>query len=471
MTLGFGSAIGNFFNILGKCGAVVGVIDTAQTDLLADLTGTTDGLTAQLAVEPDLQSYVGGSYVSNLNSLASVCGQMKQVAVQAVNRLVFRDNPRPGQTLTQYNTLSSLAELIRQMKAGGVTVLAATVAGTTSAFTGEGDGVVNFSARRPVDCLTLENTFAETVRAVCTADSYTGGATAFNETVLFYGEGAQSNVFAFDWPLGSGASVAAQAIDGDSDNASGNLLTNSGFETFTSNFPDNWTRVTGAASVVFFEENTLVFDPTLEGNALRILGDGSTLANLYQAFGDSEDGTAGELEPVTQYSFNVYMRRDGGGSVAAGVLEVALVDSDDNYIQDESGANNAFTFDLTTLTTFYAAYKGVFRTPNVMPSSYRLRLRLTTAVTSGRSVYLDKASLGQMFQLYTGGPYLAVHSGSVPFEAGDQATVEVTNSRGAGGTLNTFQTVFQRLFYDEVMRYELLLPSSSVPFVSDALIS
>ena len=141
-----------------------------------------------------------------------------------------------------------------------------------------------------------------------------------------------------------------------------------------------------------------------------------------------------------------------------------------SIINDENGTANSFTIDLTALTTSYASRTGVFRTPSILPAAIYLRMRLSTALTNGRSVYFDKASLGEMTQAYTSGPYLAVHAGSIAFEVGDLGTVAVTNSRGAAGTLDTFQTLFAREFPDMISS-ELLLPSAAAPTISDALIA
>lgn len=467
MALSFADATGNLFNRLGRLGKVLSQARSCQTSQLTNLTSTSAGVVAQYNGEPDVQALVGASYVGVLNAVGSVGATMQSVARQTVNRMVFRDNPRIAQTLTAVNVTDSIREVIRQMRAAGATVRAHSVAATPSAFSGAGDGAVNASVVRPEDGLTLENAYAETLLVECTRDSYTGGATAGNETLAVTGTGRQGDVFAFDWPLGSDASQTVSAIDAGSDASAGNLLTNGGFEDFTSNAPDSWTVSVGAAGTHFFQESTLTFGGSA---ALRLTGDGATLAALYQEF-DSDDGTSEALEAETQYSLCVWARRDGLAA-AAGELAVELVDGDGAVINDNAGAANRFTIDLTALGTSYAAHKGVFRTPTDLPDACRLQFRMTSgnALTSGRSVYLDHAGLGEMQQLYTAGPYVAVHSGATPFQAGDYATVAVTNGRGAGGSLDTFQTLWARLF-PEMLTTGLLLPSSAVPSISDGLIT
>lgn len=457
--LSFGSAVGNLFNRLGKLGLLIKETDPYTAAQLINTTDTVLGVVAQYNAESDIQAIMGNGYISLLNSIGSSVGSIAQnMAGTTISRMVFRDIPQ--------TPFTPIAEVIRQMKAAGASVLAMTITAVPSAsFTGTGVGIINVSTRRPSDGVVLENSFAETMQVTCSADSYTGNATIGNESFLITGETGQSNPFAFDWPIGSSARINLNAIDGNVDVGSGNLLTNSGFEDFTSNVPDNWTVVVGAGGTNIFDENTIVYDPVLNGSAIRLTGDAPlTLTQIRQLF-DNSTGTSGELDPLTQYSFNMFLRRDGVAA-AAGVLTVDLADVNGVVINDENGTPNSFTIDLTALTTVYTGYTGTFRTPRILPSAQYIRIRLSTALTDARSVYLDKASLGLFSQCYAGGPFAAVHSGNVPFVIRDFGTIVVTNSRGAAGTLSTFQTLLFRFFGNG----EILLSSSSVPTISDGLI-
>lgn len=466
MAISFSSAVGNLFNRLGKLGNLIKQVRSYQSSQEANMINTLNGVVAQFNGESDLQALMGNSYLGILRGPESASTTAQNIARATINRVVFRDNPRSGQDLQSQNILGSLTEVIRQMKLAGSTVRAMTITATPTSFSGTGNGIVNSSVIRPLDGLTLENAFAETLLLTCSSDSYSGSSTAGNEPIFINGTGAQSDVYAFNWPQGSGSQTTLNAIDGNVNNGSGNLLTNSGFANFTLDVPNNFTLVVGAGNTNLFEETSIVYDGA---KALRIAGDGpGTLTEFKQKFGDSTAGTSDTLDPQTQYSFNLFARRDGTAA-AAGILTVDLIDGNGTVIQDAAGVANTFNIDLTALTTQYASFTGVFRTPVILPASQFLRFRLSTALTNGRSVYLDKCSLGIMRQLYTSGPFLAVHAGSTPFLIGDFATVVITNSRGSGGTLDTFQTLFARIF-SEMLSNELLLPSSSSPSVDDALI-
>lgn len=468
--LSFANAPGNYFNLVGKLGALIANIRTHQLVQLTAMTDLTTGVVGQLENESDIEAQMGSAYIGILSGVEGAAQTAIQIAASYLDRIVYRDQPnqRINQNLTTVNLQASLLELIRQMGLAQATVLAAVITATPTGFTGYGNGAVVVSVKRPSDGLVLENSFAETLEFVCTQDSYTGGATAGNETIQVTGQGSEPDIFAFDWPLGSNATLSLSAIDGNESNNAGNLLANSGFSdwTITANVPDFWTLNIGTAGTSIYQENTIVFDGS--ASSLAIVGDGTTQVQLNQVFNDGLLGTSTELVPLTQYAYNLFIRRDGIAS-GNGILTVELVDQNGNVIQDMAGAGNAFTIDLTQLTTVFMSYRISFRTPLIMPVTAYIRMVTTTPLDIGRTVYLDRTALGLMQQFYTSGPFLACFSGGDNFAAGDYAHATITNSRGAGGTLNTFQTLCDRLY--GLQQQDILIPSSSTPTISDLLIS
>lgn len=484
MAIPFYGSPGDCFNRIGKAGAVlVNAYNNQQTQLTA-LTNTTTGVVAQYDAESDLQAQVGASYIGILNSIGAATGPTMAGLIQTtLNRMVFRDLSQLNQNLTSVNLQASLKEIVRQMNQQGVTIQSSTVTATVTqfaAYASVGNGVLVVSTRRE-DGLTQENSYAEVLTATCTQDSYLGGATEGNEGFTITGEGNQPNIFAFDWPLGSNSSVTYSAIDGNSDNSAGNILTNSGFNDWTGSLPtatlDNWTLALGTYGTTIIENQSIVFD----GDAsVELIGDGATLVSFYQDF-DSSSGTAGTLSPLSQYAVNLWLRRDGTPA-AAGVLQVELVDQNNNAVTDASGNANTFTVNLTALTTSFVAYSGTFRTPQVEPTAgYRIRLRLTTAITTGRSVYLDKLGLGLTTAQYLSGPATAVFAGSTPFvqangddpgppTRGDIASAVITNTLGGASTpFGNMQTLIAAATGSAQMN--LLLPSSAVPSVPNSVIT
>ena len=466
MALNFQGSPGAIFNCLGKLGVVVKQVQTYQAAQKTNYIDQTNGVYAQLNNMVDIQAIISTAYLTDLSGPEISCFTVQNIAQQFVNRAVFLDNPQPNQDLTSVNLTDTIKEIIRQMKQQGQTILQMTITATPGATWGNvdtppGNPVIVTSVRRPVDGLILENSFSEPIQVTCTSDSFTGGATEFNETFSLTGEASIGDVFAWNWPQGSGASISVNAIDGATSGGSGNLLTNSDFETWTvANTPDSWTIDTGTAGTNVLQNTGNVYSGT---SSLELLGDGSsTLTTLSQTLASNT------LSPEAQYGCNLFLRR-GGSAVTQGVLRVALVDSSNVVLVDNANNPCSFTIDLTALTTGWSAYNGAFRTPYNAPATIKVQLSLTTSLPNGIPVFIDKMSLGAQSQLYTSGPYVSIHAGNVPSTVNDYNKITITNSRGSGGTLDTFQTLMNQFF--SLQTQDVLIPSSLTPTVPDSLIS
>jgi hypothetical protein len=201
------------------------------------------------------------------------------------------------------------------------------------------------------------------------------------------------------------------------------------------------------------------------GKALEFVGNSSELTSIYQEFDNGDLGTAAALSQLNQYAVNCWIKVDV--VPAAGVLEIALVDGAGTIINDAQGVANSFTKSLPAATTGYLPLNGVFRTPAVMPTIARLRIRLTTALSTGSTLFIDELCFAGMSQSFQGGAYIACFAGNVPMIGNDTArdrwTWTLTNTAGL------FQRLFDRFF--AMKSLQLLLPSASSPSISDSLIS
>ena len=177
------------------------------------------------------------------------------------------------------------------------------------------------------------------------------------------------------------------------------------------------------------------------------------------------------LAALTQYAFNMWALADV--VPAAGVLTVDLVDGiGGSVINDQAGTANSFTITGSALTTSFVAKNGVFRTPKILPPVVYLRIRISTAISAGTSVFIDHAALVAMTSLYTGGPVAAIFSGKTSFTKGgtevdaDVFTLTCTNNRAG-----EFQEWFERLF--DMTSKGLILPSDTggTETLDDSLIS
>jgi len=254
----------------------------------------------------------------------------------------------------------------------------------------------------------LENVLAEDIVVTCD-NATTAGAEQF--TAL--GELPAASKLDHLWPAGSGTNQIL------STNTAGgtNLLTNGDFETFTvTNTPDDWTLDTGTATADFLEENTTILRDT---SSLEIDGDGSTLQAISQ--------TITGLSSRTPYAFNLWAALDV--VPAAGVLVADLYDGS-AVINDDQGTANSLTIPLTTHGLYWTPHYATFHLPEPVPATVKLRLRLTTALSSTSSVFIDEVCLVAATQLYTeGGPFVAIFAGGTDFALDDEFLVQPVNAR------------------------------------------
>lgn len=447
------------FTRLGRFGKLRYALHAGQAGMAAAF----DELYAEMgAAYPDLDGAVAAQEDASIRGLTGWWGTAAASARELILRTVAADNPAAARSFPE-----ALAELKRQLVAYPDTVKACAVTAAASALSGSvGSGVVVLSTTDGYG-VTQEHVVEEVARLVCTADSYTGGATAGREQFSFVGEPQEAGTFDYDWPTGSGASAGLAAVSADEDgSSSGNLLTNGDFETWSGSplQAENW-----------ITSNTWGTDLVQSATALRgsysvRFAAGATLTRLYTQFGSSDTtgstaGTSPTPEASRSYAVNLWLRTVTG-TASTGVLTVELVDGSGTVTQDGKGVDNSFTVALTALTTTWAAFNGVFRLPAAPPSTLRLRLRLSTAL-SGADVLVDDVCLAPMVTAYPGGPRVAVFSGATPFQVGAGWEVTTTNDRAGAAYGATWQTEFLRLTGDPTY----LLPSTSgSPTLPDDLI-
>lgn len=118
------------------------------------------------------------------------------------------------------------------------------------------------------------------------------------------------------------------------------------------------------------------------------------------------------------------------------------------------------------LTTQGSPASPVFRTPATLPPSTYLRIRISTAVSAGTSVFCDEVVLVPMTELYTGGPFVASFTGSTEWALGDTSTLPMANDRA--GALHEWMN---RAF--DLRENNLLIPTNSTgsETIADSLIA
>lgn len=337
------------------------------------------------------------SFQSKTEMIATIRAAIQNAIVEVVDA----DDPLPQKTVVR-----AYQRLIDQMVAGSETVDAnepsiATVAGSGNT----GNAVV---------VTTLTDGLGNVRELAIPEDlviSVSSNSTAGSEELSIEGErklGADDLSYYFDTD-GSGEDASSTVVDP----ASTNILTNGQFENFTSDAPDNWTIDTGAATTDLEDETS---DFYRGAKALKIKGDGSTLVAI------SQDLLG--LSALTPYAANLWTRKSG--TVSAGTLVIDLYDGS-SVINDEAGNANSMSIDLSAESTSYAAHNAVFRLPDPIPTTVKLRVRLTTAITSGGAILVDDLAMASMTELYTNGPFVRVFTGDTSLDLDDTWTVTVTN--------------------------------------------
>ena len=170
------------------------------------------------------------------------------------------------------------------------------------------------------------------------------------------------------------------------------------------------------------------------------------------------------LAPLTQYAFGMWVKCSSNAP-AAGVLTIDLVDGiGGSVINDQAGTANSITLGHAAFTTSFQAVTGYFRTPAALPAQVYLRVRISTAVTNGESLYLDEVYLGPATECYVDGPSVAVFDGSTAWLVDDRITASITNDRS--GLLHEW---CDRVLGLRASR--LIFPVSGSPTQADSLVA
>jgi hypothetical protein len=216
----------------------------------------------------------------------------------------------------------------------------------------------------------------------------------------------------------------------------------------------------GTSPAIAFAKLVVGTPQVFAGNsAVQFKSDGSKLTTLNQKL---------TLSASTAYAISLWACCDS--VPAAGVVTIDLVDGiGGTVLTDAQGVANSITFNASALLSSFQHLNQLqsgecfFRTPATLPTSLYLRIRISTAVTSGKSVFIDNVGLTAASQIYAGGPYIAAFAGNVAFSAADAWTLTVTNARQ--GQLREW---LERNFSTSSLG--LLFPTSASPTIPDSTI-
>lgn len=391
---------------------------------------------------------IQAAYASFQGSQAAFLSYIQGLAVSTLRHMATLD--QSGNLNTLMTLEASLRLLVTQMVNASASVKANVPAlgaqtsvgspvGTPTIIGTIKDGTGKYSGK--------EYAVPETVTFLCTKDALSLGGTADQEEFTVSGQPAQANLLSWDWPKGSGGRIKLTLTDPEFDNSGGTVLQNGSLDTWTTaaSPPDNWTALAGTANTDYAKDTGSTFTGT--GACLKLIGASAAPASLAQTFAATPSTAVGaggspfdlRANPDVNFAFCMQLKCDV--VPIAGVITVDLIDGSNTVVADSAGTNNSFTVTLSGASTSYVAKTGVFRIPANAPTVAKVRIRVSTAITTGTNVFIDDVSLTEMAELYAGGPEFAAVRGATKPLKNDQYTMTMTIS--AAGA---FQRGFQKLF-------------------------
>ena len=447
---GLFTRLGKLFQVAVQIKAAQGTIATEIQDALNEFdVGDNDHAMAITGIKEQAQL-----------SMAAVYSNIRSVAHKTLIEMVNDDDPLPSKDLR-----SALDRLIKQMEDASASINASAYGAPDSAHSGN-TGTGTILASTTALSKSTANIRAESLVLTCTRDSQVSG-TAGRETFSIRGERPISDIRNYNWPGGSGASqtilVSDPSVDASSQ-TSKNLLTNSAFNTFSTNTPSNWTIATGTAGTQVYKNTTA--SKLFHGEAsLQITGDGSNLTKLTQQL-NSASGTAGKLLPDTVYFLTYKYYTDA--SLAAGVLKISIEDAGGVEVTNNGlTASSTITLSSPADSTWHTS-STFFKTPEALSTNtpYQITLELTTAITNTKNVYIDQLCVAKPVQVGSGGPYVAILRGPVDFVKDDEFTIAVAKS-----STGTMQEYFDKFFGMYGQGKQLPEHTSGSETIADGLIA
>ena len=407
---------GGLFTRFGKLAGYLKTLRTLQrTTMPAEVD---DVLGAFSTADQDCVAKLLSSLDSHRSGLSPAAAEIVACATMAFVEQVHAETPLATKTI------GAAMEVIRvAMAVAAEDIDAPTVSGSAGSCVGTGNGamVVSTSDERGN---TIQHLRAEVIRVTCLTDSQDGATTAGIEQWRAVGQAAVPNTH-WDWPAGSGLNAPMQTSSPSVNGGYGravNLLRNSDFEVVTANKPDYWTADVGTAGTHFDDQTTAVHRGA---KSLEFIGDGATLTALSQTF-NSATATPGILRPKTKMATSFWLRHDGVAP-AAGVLRVSVRDSGGSEI-----GGSAVSVTLSGISSSWVHYSLAWATPFPVPTGAKAVIELTTALTAGRSIYIDDLVIAEMDRPDPYGAFMLIVPGSTEFSIDDYFDVTISNNRAAG---------------------------------------
>lgn len=202
------------------------------------------------------------------------------------------------------------------------------------------------------------------------------------------------------------------------------LLTDSGFENWSTNTPDDWDIDAGVAGTDIYKEETNLY----RGDAALEIDSAIAAVTLSQDLSG--------LEQETTYVLTARLRKDAANA-STGTLEIAPYSASGGYTFDAAEKISISDID-TELTTSFVLHNVFFNTPQDIPDDLEIRIHCVPGGSNAK-FYVDDVCL-QRVTKFTGLGIVVV-AGSNAAETRDRATVSIQNDYAGD-----IQTFFGRFF-------------------------
>ena len=411
--------------------------------------------------------------VSNLQRHIDDAGKVyNDIHRAAIKTLLetFDDDPESGALLESKTVAMALNELRRQMTTQNKLLSRPTqTIGATSAVDGTGNGTIVFSdanlSKKELDGDKLKktNVKGELIRATCIADATNKRISPGSEEFLVQGQRSVPRSSHL-WPKGSGLKRIVTVTSPNHDAGYGpgqNILTNSNFEDWTSNIPDNWTLTAGTAGTDIVPTTAYEANGT---TGLEFDNNGAT-CTIRQTLDDA-GGSLGRLKPDTAYIVSFSIRELG--TVNAGSVSVKFKHSSGTTMNDSDLIREcSFVVAHGSFTDAHVRHSKVLWTPNIIGSGAYIEMS-SASMTSGTEVFVDSLVVAEMHRPIPGGIAFAIVPGTTDFVHNDQMTALIANALGASNE-GEMARELDRFYNTEAHGIEM--PDSLSPNIADTLIS
>lgn len=452
-------------------------------------TGDFDSLMDQYAGDRSFGPELVNIHLDALANVIATQERYRQTARQTLIRQVMKeaDNPPPRPDLRL-----CLVALLDELRAAGTDVNAQVATlGLETYGSNVGDGLAVWTATRP-DGQAGEHIFGETLRALCTRDSYsghmgTGAGTSLagSEEWSVRGFPGVSNTMDPDWggaTFGSGADGRFTTVNPNLDNTLGQRLVNGDMADWTGATPDHWAKTDASSQISQTTTSGEYYDGT---SGLKIAGHATGAPLFYQEF-NAASGSSYLMKPFTNYALSFWAKVSA--VPLTGILTARLVDGGNTALTSEYDANGysasptsqTADFAMTGWTTSFVHKSATFRLKRGLPATVRLLFQVNNGgsapLEAGTNAFLDRFTLTEMSSIVPSlpwlGPWGAFVGGLANFAYKDSYTLVVTNDRGGATNLNSFQTLLLRMF-PEMVEWGLMFPSDSggTEALADSLIT